>query len=199
MRWIAAIVILAATSVFLFDKFRAMNAPPPPPPPVMAHEVPQPLFSPVELKEIRRSTKDGDPNVRWAAMQLLFTIKDPESTDILKRAVTGDLDPEVRLNAVKLLGGSHDSKQLPGLIKGLTDTDQQVRLSALKAVGDIGDPAAAPYVAALLKDPDADIKTEALHTLGRLQDDRSSAFREMADQLRRQYETAVKKSQENSK
>jgi HEAT repeat protein len=195
-----AIVILSFTSAFLYDKYRTMNAPPPaPPPPVMTHDMPQPLFTEAEVRSIRHSTKDGDAGVRWAAMQLLFTIKDPESTEILSRTVADDPDPEVRMNAIRLLGGSGDSRQLPGLIKGLTDTEQDVRLSSLKALGDIGDPAAAPYVAALLKDPDAEVKTAALHTLGRFQDKRTAEFRAMADQLRRQYENAVKKSQENLK
>jgi HEAT repeat protein len=147
---------------------------------------------------VRLSTQDPDSNVRWAAIELLFTIKDPESLKILEKTVADDPDSELRVKAVRLLNAGGTSKQVPGLIKALDDIDMDVRLAALKALGDIGDPAAAPKVASLLKDPENDVKTEALRTLGRFQDKRRQQLQDLTDQLRRQYEAAVKKSQQNS-
>jgi len=201
MRWIFALVIIAASSIYLYFQYFALTAPPPPPPspPALVQKgEPAPFLSASELKSVRLSTEDGDSGVRWSAIELLFTIKDPESLRILEKAVSEDPDPEVRMKAVHLLNMGGTSRQVPGLIKALNDLDKDVRIAALKALADIADPAAAPWVAALLKDPESEVKTEALHTLGKFQDKRQKDFELMTDQLRLQYEAAVKKSQQNS-
>ncbi|MBI3551414.1 MAG: HEAT repeat domain-containing protein [Elusimicrobia bacterium] len=200
MRWIIAVIVVAVSSFFLYNEYQSMNAATPaPPPPLAAPLEMAPFLSFDEIKSIRRSTKDGDPGVRWAAVELLYSIRDPESLSILERIIAEDPEQELRIKAVQLLDKGGGSRQLPGLIKALSDVDNDVRLAALKALGDIGDPAATPWVSPLLKDPEAEVKTEALHTLGRFQDKRKAEFAALTDQLRRQYEAAVRKSQENSK
>lgn len=201
MRWIPAVVVLIASSAFLYQQYRAMNAPAPAPTapaaPVQPEE-PLPFLTEAQLKAVRASTKDPDSAVRWSATELLYTLKDPASADILEKVIAGDADAEVRMKAVKLLESGGSSKQLPGLIKALDDADTDVRLASLKAIGAIADPAAAPRVAALLKDPDSDIRSEALRTLGKFQEKRMKDFQDLTDELRRQYEAAVKKARENA-
>ena len=201
MRWIPAVVVLIASSAFLYRQYLAMNAPAPaaaaPAAPTQSVE-PRPFLTEAQLSSVRASTKDPDSAVRWSAAELLYTLKDPASADILEKVIAGDGDAEVRMKAVKLLESGGSSKQLPGLLKALDDADTDVRLASLKAIGSIADPAAAPRVAALLKDPDSDIRSEALRTLGKFQEKRMKDFQDLTDELRRQYEAAVKKSRENA-
>ncbi len=201
MRWILALTAIAASSLFLYteygDMIAARNAPPPPP--VLTTAPAQmPLLDAKELKSLHDTARDPDPGVRWTSIQLLYTMKDPDSLTLLEKTVAEDSDVDVRMKAVKLLNEGGTSRQVPALVKGLADLEPDVRIAALKALGDIGDPAAAPWVAALLKDPENNVKTEALHTLGRFQEKRMKDFQNLTDQLRHQYEAAVKKSQQNS-
>jgi HEAT repeat protein len=201
MRWFFALLIVAGSSFYLYQQYNLMKhppAPPPSPPAMTALPEPQPFLADKELKSVMKSTTDGDPGVRWAAIELLYTVKAPESLSIVERTIADDPDPEIRIKAVQLLNRNGGSRQVPGLVKGLNDIDKDVRIAALKALGTVGDPAAAPAVAALLKDPESDVKTEALHTLGLFQEKRVKDFHELTEQLRHQYEAAVKKSQKNS-
>ena len=201
MRWIPAVLVLVASSAFLYRQYLAMNAPEAPAAAAIAPVTPVepiPFLTDAQLKTLRASTKDPDSGVRWSAAQLLYTLKDPASTDILERVIAEDGDAEVRLKAVKLLESGGSSKQLPGLLRALDDAETEVRLASLKAIGGIADPAAAPRVAALLKDPDSEIRSEALRTLGKFQEKRVKDFQDLTTELRRQYEAAVKRARENA-
>ncbi len=198
MRWILAVVVLAVSGGFLYYEYRQMNAPvaqtPAAPPAVSLKDAPSPFLSLQEVENVRRSLKDGDSGIRWAAVELLYTIKDSESIAVLEKTVTDDPDPEMRMKAVALLNQGGSSRQVPGLIKALSDIEMPVRIAALRSLGEIADPAAAPYVSALLKDPENEVRSEALKTLGRFEDRRLQEFQRLTEDLRRHYEAAVRKS-----
>ena len=165
----------------------------PPPPPAIVQE-PGPVFSEDEIKKVRMSLQDADSSVRWAAIQLLFNIRDPQLGPSLEKMLAEDPDPEVRMKVVGLFKGREDLSRLGSLVRGLNDTDANVRIASLQALGDIGDPSVAIWVTARLKDSEPDVRIEALRTLGRFQDKRKADFKELADKLRADYEEAVRRA-----
>jgi HEAT repeat protein len=159
----------------------------------LAHE-PMPLFSDKEVLKIRQSLWEADPEVRWAAAQVLYSIQDPELGVLFEKLIAEDPDTDVRLKVVGLMRNYQKQAPLGGLVRGLSDIDKDVRIASLRALGDIGDPSVATWVTALLKDPEPEVKVEALQTLGRFQEKRKADFRELAEKLRKDYEEALKRA-----
>lgn len=201
MRWVLALALLIGSAVYLYDRYQRLDAPaavPPAPPALSSLPAPDSFLAVAEIKRIRGSVSDPDPGVRWAALEFLFNVRDPEAVDRLSKAVAEDPDPALRLKGIELLkrASAVPILKLQGLIKALSDVDPSIRIASLKAIGDVGDAHAAPWVADALKDYDPDVRTQALHTLGQFQDKRKEEFKALAEQLKAQYETAVRKSQE---
>ena len=164
------------------------------PAPPAINIAPAPVFAESEIRKVRQSLQDADPEVRWAAVQLLFNIHDPKLAQVLEHMLTQDPDPEVRMKVVTLFKGREDLARLGALVRGLSDVDKGVRIASLHALGDIGDPSVATWVTALLKDVEPDVRIEALRTLGRFQDKRKAEFQALADKLRADYEAAVRRA-----
>lgn len=203
MRWVVAMVFLAVSSFYLYDRYARVSAPPdiPAPPQALAreNEGPPPFLTVQEIKGIRKSLDEPDPGVRWAAMELLYTLRDPEAAALIEGAIEKDPDPGIRVKAVQLLQQKGGAGEVRALIKGLQDTEPEVRIASLRALGEVGDPAAAPWVADLaVNDYDPAVKREALTTLGRFQDKRRAEFAALAARLRREYEAALKRAQMNA-
>lgn len=197
MRWLVAALLIGGSSVFLYQRYQDMLKPPPPPPAPapMATQDPPSFLTVEQLKTVRASVDDPDPGVRWTSLQLLFAFKDPASVKALEKAIAEDPDPELRMKAIKLLASTPQPDRVPALVKGVQDPDKDVRVESLRALGAIGDPSASPWVVEALKDPESDVKMEALKTLGRFQEKRKADFKKLADQLRNEYEDAVKRTQ----
>src|SRR3954454_20618524 len=103
MRWVAAMAMFAAASCFLYREYsrQAVPAPAPvvvAPPPVKA----PPFLGADELAKIRKNARTGAPNVRWASIELLYALGDPDSVPLLERAVTEEADPANKLKALKM-------------------------------------------------------------------------------------------------
>lgn len=188
------LIFFGAASFLVWDYYHPRREPVAPPPPPAISQQPGPVFSEDEIKKVRVSLQDADSSVRWAAMQLLFNIRDPQLSSILERMLTEDPDPEVRMKVVGLFKGREDLSRLGALVRGLSDTDPAVRIASLHALGDIGDPSVAVWVTALLKDAEPDVRIEALRTLGRFQDKRKADFKALAEKLRLDYEEAVRRA-----
>lgn len=187
-------IFLAAGSFLVWDHLHPERPPVAPPPPPAIVQQPGPVFSEDEIKKVRVSLRDADPDVRWAAIQLLFNIRDPQLGPSLERMLAEDPDPEVRMKVVSLFKGREDLSRLGALVRGLGDVDPMVRTASLQALGDIGDPSVAVWVTALLKDVEPSVRIEALRTLGRFQDKRKAEFKALADKLRDDYEEAVRRA-----
>jgi len=154
----------------------------------------KPVFSEREIMKVRMSLQDADPEVRWAAVQLLYNVRDPQLGALLERLIAEDPDANLRIKIVGLMKGQEDLVLLGGLVKGLRDIDKSVRIASLNALGDIGDPSVSTWVTALLKDPEAEVKIAALQTLGRFQEKRKADFKALAEKLRKDYEDAQERA-----
>jgi HEAT repeat protein len=191
-----ALLIFLAASGYLAYSYLHPSQPPPlpaPPPTAVAPRDPGPAFSESEISKVRQSLQDADPAVRLAAVQLLYSIRDPQIGTLLERMIAEDPDAEVRIKIVGLMKGRDEMVRLGGLVKGLSDIDKSVRIASLNALGDIGDPSVVTWVTAALRDPEPDVKIAALQTLGRFQDKRKADFEALAEKLKRDYEEALRR------
>ena len=187
-------ILLAASSWFIYRQYSVVVAPPPAPVEAVAKPVKaQPVLGAADLKRIRKSARDGDPGVRWSSLEFLYTLGDPSSLALLEKTIASDPDPEIRMKAIRLLQkGGMGGKSLPGLVRGLADFDPEVRLASLEALEQLGDPAAARWITTVAeKDFEPEVKAKALHVLGTFQDKRREEFQQLAGHLREQYESAV--------
>ena len=193
-----ALAVFLVSSGFLAYQYRPVRRRSAPTPPRSAAMIePAPLFTGNEIERMRASLQDPSPDVRWAAAQLLFNIRDPRLGEILDKMVSDDPDAGVRIKIVGLMKGREDWVRLGGLVKGLSDVEKSVRIASLSAIGDIGDPSVSTWVTALLKDPEPDVRIAALRTLGRFQDKRLDDFRALAEKLRKDYENALRHEAES--
>ncbi|MDP3543065.1 MAG: HEAT repeat domain-containing protein [Elusimicrobiota bacterium] len=188
------LIFLGAASFLVWDYRNPAREPMVAPPPPAIEQNAAPVFSEEEIRKVRLSLQDSDPAVRWAAIQLLFNIRDPQLGPMLDKMLTEDPDPEVRMKVVSLFKGREDLSRLGALVRGLSDYDSKVRIASLQALGDIGDPSVVLWVTALLRDVEPDVRIEALRTLGRFQDKRKAEFKALADKLRSDYEAAVRRA-----
>jgi HEAT repeat protein len=84
---------------------------------------------------MRASLQDADPEVRWAAVQLLFNIRDPQVGPLVERMLSEDPDPELRVKIISLYKGREETARLGPLVRGLQDVDMSVRLASLRTLG----------------------------------------------------------------
>ena len=190
-----ALIVFVAAAAFLAHQYSRPQQLPPLPAEPPASSAPRdlgPVFSEVEVEKVRQSLLDGDPTVRWAAVQLLYSIHDPQLGGLLEKMIAEDPDPDLRIKIVGMMKGREDLARLGGLIKGLRDIDKSVRIASLGALGDIGDPSVVTWVTALLKDPEPEVRIAALQTLGRFQDKRRAEFEALAAKLKKDYEEALR-------
>lgn len=193
-RVLMLVVFLAAAAFLVMDSRREREPSAAPPPPAVAAAAPTPVFSEAELRKMRASLEDPDPSVRWAAVQVLFNLRDPQLQASIERMLTQDPDPGVRRKLISLYRDNVELARLGGLVKGLNDYDKSVRLASLRALGEIGDPSVTTWVTALLKDVDPEVRIGALRTLQQFQDKRKVDFEALATKLRKDYDEAVKRA-----
>ncbi len=162
-----------------------------PEPPAELEEAPPPVMSDVELAKIRLSTKDSDPQVRWAAIDLLYRLQDPQAFEILEQTLRIDTEVSVRRNALQIMKEIDRPEVAMDLVKSLRDTEKEIRMSALIALGEIANPETTPFIVKALVDVDPDVRTQALHTLGRIQEKKDAQHKERQDKIRTDYENKV--------
>ncbi|MDD5657139.1 MAG: HEAT repeat domain-containing protein [Elusimicrobia bacterium] len=189
-----ALLLASFTYLYLQGHPRRSSSPPEP---AVLDLVPTPVLGIAEIERLRKSTADSSPEVRWAALQLLVALRDPEIIAVMDKILQQDTDPEIRRRGVELMRQT-SGNVLPPLIRGLKDPEKEVRLSSLRTLAEIGDPAAIPWITESLKDYEAEVKVEALRALSCFQDKRKAQFQALADKLRQDYAAAVQRSQNPS-
>lgn len=125
-------------------------------------------LDPEILEKLRQAAMDSSPEVRWAAISLLYQVRDPNISSLLTRSLKQETDPKVRKNILGVLNQNRDPRTLPALFDSLMDTEKDVRIAALIAIGNIGEPRHIPQVARALYDTDAEVKVQAIRTMEKL-------------------------------
>lgn len=105
---------------------------------------------------------DMQRSMRVAALNLLGTLSNPKSLDLLTRSLANDREPMARAAAAKSLGMLKDRRGVNHLIDALGDEDAHVRQSIVEALGNIGDRAALSNVLRVSEmDANADVREAA--------------------------------------
>ena len=88
-----------------------------------------------------------DAEVKLAILDMLSQAQyfDEKIVQPVSQLLTDD-DPEVRSQAIELLGSTKNKNAVPALIGILSDTNKDIRLSAIDALGAIGDNQAVPVL-----------------------------------------------------
>lgn len=194
------LIAVIAGSVFYFatkkPAKKELEPPPvPPEPPVIETEPPK-VISDAELARIRQATKDSDPQVRWAAIQLLYQVNDPRAMKIIEETLSADTEPTMRRNALDIVRQANRPESAQTLVKALMDSEMEIRLAALSALGDVGDPAMAPAIAGSLHDVEPEVRTAALTALAAIQKKAVDAHRVSMEERKAQYQQALLKYEE---
>ncbi|MEO8138072.1 MAG: M56 family metallopeptidase [Gemmatimonadota bacterium] len=105
--------------------------------------------------------KDGDVEVRRAAVQSLSNLDDPRAIPAFIEALH-DADPEVRSCAASGLGQFEDKRTIAPLMGALKDTDRDVRRAAISSLGNQDAVVPVDVVVAALNDKDSEIRQAAL-------------------------------------
>ena len=170
------------------------------PPPPEIEETPPPVLSDSQLKRIRASTRDTNPDVRWEAVDLLVNSRYPQADQILYEMLQRDGSPQNKIKVIAILQGrTGDANAVYALTRALIDTEAGVRLASLRALGALGDPSAAKAIGGLLRDVDENVRLEAIRTLNTLEAKRQSLATERAERNRvkmEEYENKMREYQE---
>jgi len=113
-------------------------------------------FSRRTLETMRNLTNDVNPEVRFAAAEILWQIQDEQVIAIIKRMLEMETEKSVRkislallaealksydkttrIRAVEALGKFANREAIPVLNIALNDYDEEVRVKALKAINNI--------------------------------------------------------------
>jgi hypothetical protein len=106
-----------------------------------------------DVKRLARLLSHGDFNIQWQAAEALGRMGEPASRELISR--TYNLNRDVRIGAVEVLGEMKKREALPNLITLLRDDESsEVRFASAVTLGEIGDPAVIPELVKALKDPD---------------------------------------------
>ncbi|MBI4386166.1 MAG: HEAT repeat domain-containing protein, partial [Elusimicrobia bacterium] len=155
---------------------------------------PPPALSPTEIEKVRVTTRDTDPTVRWAAIELLYRLRDPHALQLIEDTLTLDTDPDLRQNALSLLQRSKPQNAMKNLLPALRDSEVRIRIAALVTLGEVGDAAVTSQIAELLNDSEPSVRLQALHTLAQIQERKRAEYEALNQQLRASYEKQLKQS-----
>jgi hypothetical protein len=91
-----------------------------------------------------------------------------DRVDDLGKALAGDSNWKVRMQAASVLGRLHDKRGVPALVRALSDSSEAVRGVAAGALGEIGDPSASAALKRSLRDPSQLVRDQAQAALDAL-------------------------------
>lgn len=112
--------------------------------------------------------RDSNPTVRAAAAGALGRLND-DGKGALGKALA-DVDPRVKLSALKSASRINAFKDAPAVVKLTSDADASVRRASAELLGSMRASEGLDGLMALAKDPDANVRNAACHALGALHD-----------------------------
>lgn len=116
----------------------------------------------IAVPALMAALKDGDVEVRRAAVQSLSNLDDPRAIPAFIDALH-DTDSEVRASAASGLGQFEDKRSITPLTGALKDTDKNVRRAAISSLGNQGADVPVEVVVSALGDKDPEIRQAALN------------------------------------
>ena len=128
-------------------------------------------FSRETLLIMRRLTQDANPDVRFAATELLWQMQDEQSPAIIKRMFEMEVESDVKLSLIKMLAREKTRINLHILGEALKNYDKKTKISAIQAIGTFANKEALPILNTSLNDYDEEVKIEALKAINSIRKD----------------------------
>ena len=128
-------------------------------------------FSRETLLIMRRLTQDANPDVRFAATELLWQMQDEQSPAIIKRMLEMEVESDVKLSLIKMLAREKTRINLHILGEALKNYDKKTKISAIQAIGTFANKEALPILNTSLNDYDEEVKIEALKAINSIRKD----------------------------
>ncbi|MEA3307180.1 MAG: HEAT repeat domain-containing protein [Elusimicrobiota bacterium] len=128
-------------------------------------------FSRETLLIMRKLTQDANPDVRFAATELLWQMQDEQSPSIIKRMFEMEIDSQVKQNLIRMLAREKTRINLHLLAEALSNYDKKTKLNAIRAIGTFGNKEALPILNIALNDYDEQVKIEALKAINTIRKD----------------------------
>jgi HEAT repeat protein len=128
------------------------------------------------LSQLVDTLDSGDPDVRWAAAQILMALPEPPLEHLLPVLTTmlDAPDVAVRRRAVRALGALSGPSVRQALEHAARDSDPVVRRSAISLIGASGDRDALPVLVGLWSEEhDEDARLSLLHSLVSLDEEQA--------------------------
>jgi hypothetical protein len=111
---------------------------------------------------------EGNWHIRTRAVGVLGLLRNRRALEPVRKAVTDDVDEEVRRAAAAALVRIAGREALPELLLALQDDDDWVREDAAQLLGDLGDRRAIPALKNALRDEEEDVRQAARNALKKL-------------------------------
>ncbi len=105
--------------------------------------------------------------VRCCSLEAVASLSLPRVREAIREVYESDV-PELKLSAIRAMGGNCDSSWLPILLDELASPDAEVRFEAAEACGEIGEEEAVPYLIQLVDDLDSGVALAAIQALGKI-------------------------------
>ena len=128
-------------------------------------------FSKETLAIMRNLTIDINPDVRFAATELLWQMQDEKSPQIIKTMFEMEIETGVKQNLIRMLAKDKTRISLFLLAEALNNYDKETKISAIKAIGSFANKEAIPLLNTVLNDYDETVKIEALKAINSIRKD----------------------------
>lgn len=128
-------------------------------------------FSRETLLIMRRLTQDSNPEVRFAATELLWQMQDEQSPAIIKNMFEMEINSQVKRNLIRMLAREKTRISLHLLAEALNNYDKETKIAAIKAIGSFANKEALPILNIALNDWDETVKIEALKAINSIRKD----------------------------
>lgn len=141
-------------------------------------------LSPATRDILLLMTNDSEAKIRWAAVELLYRIEDPQAPQVVKERLSQEPETWVRKSIIRMLGDRKDMQSLALLEEGLKDYDKDVRLATVDTIGNFVNAEALPVLNKAMQDYDPEVKLKAIEALDRIQETLRKQKEEQIQKLR---------------
>ncbi len=128
-------------------------------------------FSRRTLETMRNLTNDVNPEVRFAAAEILWQIQDEQVIAIIKRMLEMETEKSVRIKIIDMLAKDKTKISLALLAEALKSYDKTTRIRAVEALGKFANREAIPVLNIALNDYDEEVRVKALKAINNIRKD----------------------------
>lgn len=125
-------------------------------------------FSKTTINTLKQLVNDTNENVRFAAIELLWQLKDKDIPKIIKNAFETETEADVKIKIIDMLSKEKSKLSLHLIAHALKNYDKDVRIKACEVMGDFIDKETIELLTPALKDYDEDVRKKAIESVKKI-------------------------------